>query len=235
MKRKLRIAPIANIAHLGDVHSFLAQTRQERMMCLFGRPGLGKTQACRYLAEQTGAIYFEVPPNPSPFGFVAALAVALGMGRGRGFSDTLTAVSVELKARKQSLLLDEAGRLFHRYRDQLAEVARYFHDVAGIPVVLAGMPDLREALGRYPQLADRIHFLEFRCWSEADCQMVSDLCFSVKVKPDLIREIYRQTKGNGRLVCRALEHVENHALHSELAEIGINQWCDRPFLPEVAS
>lgn len=235
MKRKTTIAPISNIAHLGDVHAFLGQTRQEKMVCLFGRPGLGKTQACRYLATQTGAIYFEVPPNPSPFGFVGALAVSLGMGRGRGFTDTLEAVTAELKARKQSLLLDEAGRLFHRHRDQLAEVARYFHDVAAIPVVLAGMPDLRQALGRYPQLADRVHFLEFRCWSEADCQMVSDLCFSVQVKSDLVKEIYRQTQGNGRLVCRALEHVQQHAQVVGIDQIGMAQWGDLPFLPEVAS
>jgi len=236
MKTKTKpidIAPTSNVVHLEDVHSFLTTTRKEKMLCIFGKPGLGKSQACEYLARQHNAFFFEVPVCPSPYGLVSALAIAMGVGCGNSTQATLSKLITEIKDRQQTIVFDEAGRLFHRRRDQLAETARYIHDAAGVPVVLTGMPDLKQSLGRYPQLADRIHFLEFLPWSKEDCNLVAEMCFSVKLQGDLLDALFAATKGNGRLVSRALEHIERHAAILGLDSIGLANWGDQPFLPKV--
>lgn len=227
------IAPTSNVVRLQDAYGFLGQTRPQtpKMLAIFGQPGLGKSQACEFVARQGGIFYFEVPVNPSPYGFISALALAMGVGCGPSFHATLTKVMDAVRSGQTGLCFDEAGRLFYKQRDQLAEVCRYIHDTAGVPVVLSGMPDLKASLTRYPQLADRVHFLEFLPWSVQDCELVAAQCFAVTVEADLIAKIHQATKGNGRLVSRALEHVERHASVLGLPKINATQWGNQPFLP----
>ena len=224
-------AAISNVVHLLDAHNFLTTTRKEKMLCLYGKPGLGKSQGCDLLSRQERALYFQCPPNPTPYAFVRALAIKINAPYGRSLSGQLQKLVEFFQSARRSLMMDEAGRMFWRHRDKLAEICRYIHDEANIPVILVGIEDLPMELSRYPQLADRIHFLEFQPWTKEDVALVAKTCCEVRLNKDLLQAIYKFTGGNGRLVTRCFEHIERHGQALGLESIGVKEWGNQPFLP----
>jgi hypothetical protein len=97
---------------------------------------------------------------------------------------------------------------------------------------------LRNVLLPYRQLYDRIHFLEFRPWSEADVRVVADMCHGVTLDEPFVKALLRETHGIGRRIARALENVAQFAQLSNQSSVSLAQWVDPngaqlPIIPVV--
>ncbi|MEC4804735.1 MAG: ATP-binding protein [Jaaginema sp. PMC 1079.18] len=230
---KYTTAITSNIAHLIEAHEHIQKARKEKMLLIYGNPGMGKTQACELL-ETEGAILWEAPARCTGYHLVRSLLDRLGSPGCRSFGAGLDQCIKKLSESNQTLIVDEAGRLLWRERDQLIEVLRYIHDAADVPLIFTGMPDIYNYLSPYPQVCDRIFFVEFLPWSYEDTRLVMETCCEVKVKADLLKRLYSFAKGNGRLTSRALEHIERHAKALGIPEIGGVEWGNQPFLPAIS-
>jgi len=233
------VAPIGNLTMFENVHTELAPRHREKMIALFGDPGVGKTEAARYLQDQGIAHYFECPVNPTYSGFASALARSLGVAPKRSGQETVEEIIAYLQQRRvtqkvgrreithhPTLIFDEAQRLMANRSLCLMELARYLHDRGDLSVVLVGMPDLKNTLLPYRQLYDRIHFVEFRPWSAGDVRVVADMCHGVALDEPFIKALLRETHGVGRRIARALESVAQFAQLSGSQTVALSQWVD---------
>lgn len=126
---------------------------------VIGEAGLGKTMALKHYAENTeGVVLIETAPTFSPKVLLIELCQKIGVVPSRNNHDNITAIVEKLKGSDRLIIIDEAELLSYK----CLEVIRRIHDMAGIGIVLAGMPRLRANLrgkrGEYKQLYSRVGF-----------------------------------------------------------------------------
>lgn len=126
---------------------------------VIGEAGLGKTVALKHYADNTeGVVLIETAPTFSPKVLLVELCHKIGVVPSRNNHDNITAIVEKLKGSERLIIIDEAELLSYK----CLEVIRRIHDMAGVGVVLAGMPRLRANLrgkrGEYKQLYSRVGF-----------------------------------------------------------------------------
>ena len=137
------------------------------MVLVTGRAGSGKTMAAQALAAETpGSIFLTV--HAAGYTSMAVLeSLALAIGRPITYRTTASKVYMMLEAALRGtgrlLILDEVHRLASRRKDEALHVLRDLHDGAGLPMLLLGMPAIKQYIqaGRsegeaLDQLASRI-------------------------------------------------------------------------------
>jgi DNA transposition AAA+ family ATPase len=169
-----------------------------------GDPGTGKTKACRQCAdENVDVLLFDIHLGYSPRALFTELHKRLGF-EGRGsicamFSDCVG----RLKNSGRLLIFDEAEYLPYR----ALELLRRLHDMAGIGILLVGLPRLIENLrgkrGEYSQLYSRVGALiKLEALQEGDTEMLVK-----SVLPSLNgmwRVFHEQCHGNARVLSKLL-------------------------------
>lgn len=126
---------------------------------VIGEAGLGKTMALKqYVASIDNVILVEAEPTFSPKVLLNELCGKLGVVASKSNHDNIQAVVGKLKGTEKLIIIDEAELLSYK----CLEIVRRIHDLSGVGVVLAGMPQLRANLrgrrGEYKQLYSRIGF-----------------------------------------------------------------------------
>ncbi|PID65854.1 MAG: hypothetical protein CR975_05630 [Gammaproteobacteria bacterium] len=126
---------------------------------VIGEAGLGKTVTLKeYANDHADVIFIEVEPTFNAKVLLATLCDKLGLGPSRTNHEMFEAVRAKLNNSGRLLIIDEAELLQHKP----LEILRRLHDLAGIGVVLAGMPRLRANLrgkrGEFKQLYSRVAF-----------------------------------------------------------------------------
>lgn len=126
---------------------------------VIGEAGLGKTVALKHYTSQTeGVVLIETAPTFSPKVLLVELCNKIGVVPSRNNHDNITAITEKLKGSERLIIIDEAELLSYK----CLEIIRRIHDMAGVGVVLAGMPRLRANLrgkrGEYKQLYSRVGF-----------------------------------------------------------------------------
>lgn len=122
-----------------------------------GPAGAGKTRGAKLYARQNpDVILIEVLPYSTPKNVISEIHQAVGLS-GQGTITTMTADVIDrLKDSERLLVIDEAEHLPYK----ALETVRRLHDLAGIGIMLVGMPrlitNLRGSQGQYRQLYSRI-------------------------------------------------------------------------------
>lgn len=122
-----------------------------------GDAGVGKSRGCAYYAAQNpDVIYIEVIPGMTTKKLMGKLHRETGYNGQGAIYDMFTDVVDRLKDSDRMVIVDEAENLPYTG----LELLRRLYDIAGIGILMAGMPELianlRGNKGEYKQLYSRI-------------------------------------------------------------------------------
>lgn len=178
---------------------------------VIGEAGLGKTVTLKQYAKTVdNVILVEVEPTYSPKVLLVELCNKLGIVPSRSNHDNVTNIVDKLRGSDKLLIIDEAELLAYKS----LEIIRRIHDMAGIGVVLAGMPRLRANLrgkkGEYKQLYSRIGFVEDLSdrLPEEDIGLLSQATIGMS---DFNDKLYKACHGNARRLSKLLRGVNRLA------------------------
>lgn len=149
----------------------------------------------------------------------------------RNNHDNITAIVEKLKNSERLIIIDEAELLSYK----CLEVIRRIHDMAGVGVVLAGMPRLRANLrgkrGEYKQLYSRVGFacdIKDRLPDEDVVMLVS----AVFGNDEYADELVKASGGNARRLNKILRGVNrlvkinNKPVSAKMIELTVGMLID---------
>lgn len=199
---------------------------------VIGEAGLGKTVALKHYADNTaGVVMIETAPTFSPKVLLIELCGKLGITPSRNNHENIIAITEKLKGSERLVIIDEAELLSYK----CLEIIRRIHDMAGVGVVLCGMPQLRSNLrgkrGEYKQLYSRVGFacdIKNRLPDED----VAQLAMSALGNDSYQDELVRASGGNARRLNKILRGVNrlaqlnNKPVSAKMIEITVNMLID---------
>lgn len=178
------------------------------MMLVHGLPGLGKSEILTNWAVDTSAVFLRANVDWTPRYFLVELAKALAVDP-RGTSEQLFNRMLAVIATQQiPLVIDEAEATLKDHAAVLEKI-RDFSDRTETMVILVGMGDIQRAIAKHPQISSRVaQVVEFAPASLEDVALTCHQLSEVRIAPDLVAEIHRQSQGRMREVMNAIATVE---------------------------
>lgn len=187
---------------------------------IYGAAGLGKTQMLKeYARKNSSAVLIEVDPSYSPKVLLRKIAEAIGANARGVNNELLENIINKLKGSERVLLIDEAELLSTRS----LEFLRRIHDLAGIGVVLAGMPRLLVNLkGKNNDLAQLFSRVGFACdlgnaLTEDDLRLIAKSALGTD---EFNTDFIKASKGNARRLSKLIRGVVRS---SQINDIAINK------------
>jgi DNA transposition AAA+ family ATPase len=230
MRKVKKIATTSSLTKVSQCVGFLMGQEDEQMGLISGEAGVGKTTAAQFVCDQEGGIFITAMPFTSPFALLTQILTSLGCEAERSYYLGFNKAIEKLSLRQSPLFIDEADFLCDN--PKLLEIVRTLGDQAQIPIILIGMKGIEKKIAGRKLLLGRIqYFLDFLACNFDDVELIAEARCSVKIKADLLKQIYSQTKGNTREIKRVLSHIESFAKPNQLSEVGIDEWGDKQLLP----
>lgn len=191
------------------------------LMLVTGPAGYGKSQTVDQWAVSSGAYYLRAKVEWTPSYFMRELAETMKIdSRGRA-KDVFGRIAGVLGGQQIPLVIDEVE---HCLRDsaQVLEAVRDLSDLTEVMVILVGMDQVQAKISRHAQISSRIaKVVEFQ---PATAEDVAEFCRAlaeVKIAPDLVGEIHRQSAGRVREVMNAIATCEQLAMRNGKAEVSL--------------
>lgn len=185
---------------------------------IFGAAGLGKTQMLKqYAKENSSAVLIETDPSCNPKVLLRKIAEAVGANARGVNNELLEGIVAKLKGSERLLMIDEAELLSTRS----LEFIRRIHDLAGVGIILAGMPRLLVNLkGKNNELAQLYSRVGFACdlgnaLSDDDLAL---LATSALGTDEFNAPLINACKGNARRLSKLIRGVVRS---SEINEVPI--------------
>jgi len=191
------------------------------MMLVHGQPGFGKSEVVASWAVDTGAVFLRANIDWTPRYFLVELAKALAVDP-RGTSEQLFNRMLAVIATQQlPLVIDEAEATLKDHAAVLEKI-RDFSDRTETMVILVGMEAIQRNIARHPQISSRIaQVVEFTPASLEDVALACQQLAEVRIAPDLVAEIHRQSGGRMREVMNAIATVERVGKMNGLALVDV--------------
>ncbi len=162
------------------------------MMVVVGESGTAKTTECVNLAKANNHIFLTISANETPHSLMTKLCLESGIAPWYRTTQMEQALIEHLGSARQAIFVDECDLLFRSRRKLgMIESLRIIHDLAVVPIVLIGPPELEFFLARYSHLNRRVvERVRFSGLTLGDAKgLVSDLC-EVGIEYGVIRQIH---------------------------------------------
>ena len=122
-----------------------------------------------------------------------------------------------LRLKPQVIIVDEVDYLINSLK--IVETLRDLHDLTGVPIVLIGMQEAKNKLGKYRHLYDRIsEIVEFKPFSKVDADIIIDELSEIKIT-DEAKEIIFERINRFRQLIKCISGIENLAKTNGLKTI----------------
>lgn len=174
--------------------------------------GLGKTTTVHWWAMHTRAIYLRAKVGWTPAEAMADLVNELGGSVVRRKAAQLTEQATALVGAgdpPRAIVIDEVEHCLNNIR--VLEAFRDISDIVWGPVIVVGMPGVKERIQRHEQISSRItQVVEFAEASDADVDLLAAELAGVALAPDLLAQIQALSRGRNRLIMDAMAAIERH-------------------------
>lgn len=188
----------------------------ERMVLIFGDPGLGKSETALQYAANNGSLYIRMKKLMTARWFLTDLVEDLGGAPSWRTHDLFNQAIQLLETRKRTLILDEVD--YFTSDSKVTETLRDLHDIAGCPMVFIGMNQADKRLMRYPHLYDRfVEIIKFQPLDHEDVETMIRELSEVQFEEDAIDRIASDSEGKIRKII-ALIHRAEHIAHGSKAK-----------------
>ena len=183
----------------------------ERLGCVWGRAGRGKTRTVQTWAAANGAIYLATVSVWSEVDFLAAICRELGAKQIPHRKGKCFALIMEALLRQpRPIIIDEIERFGQKY----LEIVRDIANVSGGVVVLVGEEELPHLMRQNRRVWSRTYrTLEFAPIAASDIISYVHQCTGLGLTKEALEILHKNSQGDLRLVRRdtiAITHAYNH-------------------------
>jgi DNA transposition AAA+ family ATPase len=194
----------------------------ERMILVFGQPGLGKTEtALQYTANNdNGCLYIRMKKLMNARWFLIQLLNDLKAPvRWRTMELFDEAVRTLTDGRQRTLILDEVD--YFTADSKVTETLRDLADLTHVPIVFIGMEHADKRLMKYPHLYDRfVEVIKFMPLDREDVEKMVKELSDLQFSNDAIDQIVSNSEGKIRKILALIHRAEYIARGSKNKVIG---------------
>lgn len=190
--------------------------KENCLLVVDGKPGLGKTTALHRWATQTGAIYLRAKKEWKPGWFLSDLLAEFRVTPAHSYEKRFAQAMEALLSRQSAMtvqkrtfavVLDEADHFSRNAR--IMETIRDFSDMGDIVFVLIGMGKIRDHLKLLPQISSRTQpAVQFEPASLEDVRRFCAAMAEVPIGECLTGFVHHVTGGYNREIVEALKVIE---------------------------
>lgn len=192
-----------------------------KMGLIYGAPELGKSHTAIWWATKNNALYVRAQHKMNTKWLLKEILSEIGEDIKGNISTLSNQCKMRLKLNPHVLIVDEIDYLLES--ENTIEVLRDIHDNVGIPVVLIGMQNSKNKLGKYQHLYDRLsEILEFQSFSKEDVDIIVDELSEIKITDDAKQIIFENTNRFRQLI-KTISGLENLAKTNGLNKIDVKQ------------
>ena len=201
----------------------------ERLGCVWGRAGRGKTRTVQTWAAANGAIYLATVSVWSEVDFLAAICRELGVRQIPHRKGKCFGLLIETLMRNpRPIIIDEIERFGQKY----LEIVRDIANVSGGVVVLVGEEELPHLMRQNRRVWSRTYrAMEFEPIPASDIISYVHQCTGLGLTKEALEVLHKSSQGDLRLVRRdtiALTHAYNNLRRSgdvdeETARIAVKE------------
>jgi len=184
---------------------------------VYGEAGLGKTTAAKeYVKRNPGTILIEATPMLRPHHLLKRISKVLACTVKNRNDDMFWEIVDQIKDTGRLIVIDEAENLAH----ESLEYIRRLHDIAGMGLLLVGLPrliaNLRGGRSQHAQLYSRVSIaIKIETLDLEDCeeivrQMIPDASKS------LVKCYQKACLGNARTLSKLLPRSINVAINNKI-------------------
>jgi hypothetical protein len=203
----------------------------EGLGVLSGDTGEGKTTSVLYVCNLIDAVYLRARATWSASSMLRALVTELELTPTYRH-DPMVQLSIDkLRLEANPVFIDEADYLLER--PVTLDILRDIYDDAKVPVILIGSEDfvrrIRSA-NRYDKHRRRIsQWIHFNGITFEDALKIERELLDIRVDEELLRSLFKASKGNIAAYSEGLRRIEALAEINEIEYVDTGHWDDRPF------
>lgn len=228
---RYEIVPVTNVARLAEAGNALIERADGMpgMGLIHGHTGFGKSTATTWFVVKCHGVFVRALQTSSPSSLLGSILRELDIEPKGSCADMVERIVVKLAETERPLFIDEANYVIENKR--LINTLRDIHDLATVPVILIGKPDMPRKIASDEQLAGRIaQRVEFYPLDLDDTALMADRLCEVKVERELLARMNHAAGGSTRLIVVGLGAVEAEAKARNKREIKSSDWAkDRDF------
>ena len=192
-----------------------------KMGLIYGCTGLGKSHTAIWWATRNNALYIRAQNKMNTKWLLKEILYEIGEDTKGNISTLSNRCKMRLKLKPQVLIVDEIDYLLEC--GNTIEALRDIHDNVGIPVVLIGMQNSKNKLGKYQHLYDRLsEITEFKPFSKEDVEIIVDELSEIKITDEAKQIIFENTNRFRQLI-KIISSLENLAKTNGLNKIDVKQ------------
>lgn len=205
----------------------------ERLGCVFGRAGRGKTRTVQTWAAKNGCVYIETVAVWSELDFLQKLCFELGVRQIPGRRGKCFELIIEkMMASPVPLFVDE----IERFGQKFLEIIRDMVKITGGVVVLIGEEELPHLMKQNRRIWSRTYqAMEFEPVSQSDILAYVSQCTGLAMSKEATEIMHKASGGDLRIVRRDTINLAHSAsslrrsgeVDGELARIACKQGLDR--------
>lgn len=222
--KNIQFAPVfvqtKNVRTFGALMDGLLASRgdqgDERLACIWGRAGRGKTRTVQSWAARNGAPYLETVSVWTELDFLRALCLELGVRQVPHRRGTCFALCVEaLAGMRRPLFVDEIERFGQRFLEMIRDLAK----IANAAIVLIGEEELPYLMKQNRRVWSRTYrSMEFDPVGPSDILLYVSQTTGLTMTEEAIRTLFDASDGDLRVVRRDtvnLVHLYNQSQHTD--------------------
>jgi len=189
------------------------QNRDEEvpgLALVHGFAGLGKTKAVARYAVHRDCIYVRANAAWTTLWMLQDICSKLGVYPFSRTQRVFVQCIDEMQRQNRTIFIDEADYLIHD--NKMLETIRDLHDWTGIPVVLVGMQEIVQKMGRHKQFYSRVsQIVEFKTLNANEIRQIAQQWAVLNLSDGAAEGFQKITGGDFRLVTVGLGHLERMA------------------------
>lgn len=198
----------------------------DKIGVLYGRAGLGKSYAARYLGNRYEAYRIECKSVWNRKTVLTEILDRMGITPSNTMPNMLKQICKQLSDSGRPLVIDEMDHLVEK---KAVEIIRDIYDGSRTPILLIGEEGLPTKLERWERVHSRV--LNFQPVYPLDIDDAKSLaglyCRKVRIADDLLEHIRAKSGGSARRICVNLERVEELSLRMGLDSVDLAAWGDQ--------
>ena len=183
----------SNILSLIQTIDALANS-SEKIIAIYGLPGLGKTKAGEYYRDYHNALHYRAFRKMTPYGLIQTILKPFMIKPRSMVAGLNILIDLLQDSKHQAMIIDECDAL----NDDCLEIIRTIHDMTGITTILIGEPQFYGQLKQHDRLFDRTTHIEFSPLSLADARRFVEDLSSIEISDQMIAAMHTYATGNLR-------------------------------------